>query len=152
MYKGNPMPINSNCNINSSAKIFIPELVNIYGCTIGPDTTIGPFVEIQSDVIIGSNCSIQSHTFICQYVYIGDNVFIGHGVMFTNDKNPKSHNKDWIAKPTYVQDDVSIGTGAIILPGITLGKGCVIGAGAVVTKDVKSGTTMVGNPAKVLDK
>ena len=142
------MSIGNNCIIDPTVKIFHPSLVNIYGCEIGKDTTIGPFVEIQSDVYIGENCSIQSHSFICQYVHIGNNVFIGHGVMFTNDKNPKSHNKDWIREYTFVGNDVSIGTGAIILPGIILGDGCIIAAGAVVTRSILPGESVIGIPAR----
>ena len=140
------MPI-IDCQINPTVKIFHPELVNLYGCIIGPNTTIGPFVEIQRGVIIGANCSIQSHVFIPTDVSIGDNVFIGHGVMFTNDKYPKSHNPKWICLPTIVENNVSIGSGAVILP-VKLGHHCKIGAGAVVTKDVEPYSLVVGNPAQ----
>ena len=145
------MPI-INCLIAPSVRVFCPDLVNLYGCTIGKETTIGPFVEIQSDVEIGENCSIQSHSFICSDVHMGNDVFIGHGVMFTNDRYPKSHNPDWVCEPTFVEDSVSIGTGAIVLPGVVLGKGCIIGAGAVVTKDVPPGTTVIGIPAEQIKK
>ncbi len=144
------MPIAESCRLHKTVRVFIPDLVNMYGCTVGKNTTIGPFVEIQSDVEIGENCAIQSHSFICQYIHVGDNVFIGHGVIFTNDRNSRSHNDDWVAEHTYIHDNVSIGSGAVILPGVTLGAGCVVGAGAVVTKSVKPYTSVVGNPAREL--
>ena len=146
------MPINPNCDIDDSVRIFLPDLTNLYGCSIGADTTIGPFVEIQSNVVVGRNCAIQSHSFICSHIIIGDNVFVGHGVMFTNDRHPKAHNQDWIAESIIVENNVSIGSGAVILPGIRLGEGCQIGAGAVVTKDVLPNTIVIGNPAHILEK
>jgi len=146
------MPINLNCSLHESVRVFIPELTNMYGCVVGADTTIGPFVEIQSDVIIGNGCAIQSHSFICSYVTIHDNVFVGHGVIFTNDRHPQAHNADWIHEHTIVEDHVSIGSGAVILPGVVLGEGCSIGAGAVVTKDVAPGSVVVGNPAKLIER
>lgn len=114
------------------------------GCTIHAPVWIG------ADVKIGKNCKIQAFVFIPNGVTIGDKCFIGPHVCFTNDKNPPSNGKKWTK--TIVEDNVAIGARAVILPGIKLEKGCKIGAGAVVTKDVARGTTVVGNPAKVLDK
>jgi len=118
---------------------------NIYKSIIGEGTKIADFVEI-GGAVIGSNCSIQAFVYICPGVTIGNNVFLGPRVTFTNDKYPPSGGKHW--KETFVCDGASIGAGAIILPGITIGENAVIGAGSVVTKDVKSGTLVVGNPAR----
>ena len=132
----------------------ITEPVNLYECTIGNNSFVGPFVEIQKDVSIGSNTKIQSHSFICEGVNIGDNCFIGHGVMFINDifKSGKPAGGDkskWLK--TNVQNDVYIGSNATILP-VDISSGTVIGAGAVVTKDIKSPGVYAGNPAKLLRK
>jgi UDP-2-acetamido-3-amino-2,3-dideoxy-glucuronate N-acetyltransferase len=126
-------------------KILHPALCNIYTDEIGEGTIIGPFVEIQKGAKIGKRCKIQSHTFICDGVEIGDDCFIGHGAMFTNDLYPKAAGK-WKLKKTKVADRVSIGSGAVILP-VNIGKGAVIGAGSVVTKNVKAFKIVKGNPA-----
>jgi UDP-2-acetamido-3-amino-2,3-dideoxy-glucuronate N-acetyltransferase len=136
--------------------VSIREFVNLYGCTIGDGTKIGTFVEIQRGVIIGKNCKIQSHSFLCEGVHIEDGVFVGHGVMFTNDKNPRAINEDgtikqdtdWKCLPTYVKYGASIGSNATILAGITIGEFAMIGAGAVVTKDVPAHAIVIGNPAR----
>lgn len=106
-----------------------------------------PFVFIGPNAVIGEGCKIQAFAFIPDNVVIGNRVFIGPHVCFTNDKYPPSHGKWKNDPPTVVEDDVSIGAGAVILPSLRLGKGCRIGAGAVVTKDVKAGTTVIGSPA-----
>ena len=124
-----------------------PELVNLYYCKLGKNTKIAAFVEIGRDVIIGDDCKIEAFSFIPEGVIIGNNVFIGPHVCFTNDKHPPSLD-NFKAMTTIVEDHVSIGAGAVILPGITLHTNCVIGAGAVVTRDVASDTTVVGNPAR----
>ena len=132
--------------------------VNLYGCTIGAFTRVGAFVEITRGVTIGAYCKISSHSFICGGVHIGDRVFVGHGVMFTNDLHPHACNPDgsaqgpddWEQLDTWIEDDVSIGSNATILCGLRVGKGAMIGAGAVVTKDVPPGATVVGNPARVV--
>lgn len=134
----------------------LSRFINLYGCTIGDDSMIGPFVEIQRGATIGSRCKVSSHTFICEGVSIGDRCFIGHGVMFTNDKTPRATNAkgepqsadDWTMVQTLIEDDVSIGTGAIVLPGITIGRGAMVGAGATVTRDVAPLTLVVGAPAR----
>lgn len=134
--------------------------VNLYGCEIGDNSFIGPFVEIQKGVSIGRKVKIQSHTFICSGVHIGDEVFVGHGVIFINDRFPSATNLDgtlkceseWNLEATYVESNVSIGSNATIMCGIRIGKGARIGAGAIVLADVLPGETVVGNPAKVINK
>jgi acetyltransferase-like isoleucine patch superfamily enzyme len=136
----------------------VHEFVNLYGCTVGAHTRVGAFVEIQRDASIGANCKISTHSFICSGVHIADRVFVGHGVTFVNDKHPRACNADgvpqgpadWKLVETWVDDDASIGSGATIMCGIRIGKGAMVGAGAVVTKDVAPGTTVVGNPARVV--
>jgi acetyltransferase-like isoleucine patch superfamily enzyme len=130
------------------------EPVNIYGCSIGDDCFVGPFVEIQKDVFIGARTKVQSHSFICELVTIGDDCFIGHGVMFINDLfedgGPARGDKTkW--KSTHIGNNVSIGSNATILP-VQICDGCVIGAGAVVTKNITEPGVYVGNPARILRK
>ena len=140
--------------------VSIYNFVNLYGCEIGDGTKIGSFVEIQKGARVGRNCKVSSHTFICEGVHIEDEVFIGHGVNFINDKYPRAANEtgalateaDWTVKPTLVRRGASIGTGATILCGVTIGERATVGAGAVVTRDVPTGATVAGNPAKVIRK
>lgn len=130
---------------------------NIYGCTIGDETQIGAHVEIQRGAVIGKNCKISSHSFICDGVTIEDGVFVGHGVMFINDRKPKSCNEngtkqkegDWTLEKTIVKKGASIGSNATILCGITIGTDAIVGAGSVVTKDVPPESIVCGNPARV---
>ncbi len=134
--------------------------VNLYGCTIGDGTRIGSFVEIQRGASVGRNCKVSSHTFICEGVRIEDEVFIGHGVQFINDKYPRATSgegrlqtaSDWKVEPTHVGRGASIGTGATILGGLTIGERAQIGAGAVVTRDVPPDATVAGNPARLIRK
>ena len=134
--------------------------VNLYGCEIDDESKIGTFVEIQSGVKIGKRVKVSSHSFICEGVTIEDEVFIGHGVMFTNDKYPRSTNldgslqtgEDWQLVETKVKKRASIGSNATIICGITIGEGAIVGAGSVVTKDVPPYTIVAGNPARVLRK
>ena len=136
---------------------YLADYINLYGCRIGSECKIGAFVEIQRDCVIGDRCKISSHSFICSGVRIGNGVFIGHGVMFTNDRYPKAVNPDgslmgpadWTLEETIVEDNVSIGTGSTILCGIKIGRGALIGAGSVVTRDVPAGAVVYGNPARV---
>ena len=151
------MPISDNVHLGSNVQIFHPDLVNLYGCSIGDETKIGTFVEIQKNAFIGARCKISSHTFICEGVTIEDEVFIGHGVMFINDKKPRATadgglqtEADWEVIPTLVKKGASIGSGAVILCGITIGEHALIGAGAVVTRDVAPETTVAGVPARVM--
>lgn len=146
--------------LGKEVKIWHPDLVNLYGCTIGDSTSIGAFVEIQKNVLVGKNCKISSHSFLCEGVVIKDNVFIGHHVCFINDKYPRSTNPDeskqqegdWKVTPTIIEQGASIGTGSIILCGITIGENAIIGAGSVVTRDIPPGVIAYGNPAKVMRK
>jgi acetyltransferase-like isoleucine patch superfamily enzyme len=134
--------------------------VNLYGCEIGDGTKIGAFVEIQKNAKIGKHCKISSHTFVCEGVTIEDNVFVGHGVMFINDKYPRAANPDgslqteadWTVVPTVVRRGASIGSGATLLCGVTIGENAIVGAGAVVTRDVPAGTVAAGVPARVRRK
>jgi acetyltransferase-like isoleucine patch superfamily enzyme len=151
------MPIADDVDLAEGVIILHRELVNLYGCAIGAGTTIGPFVEIQRTVSVGHHCKISSHTFICSGVTIGDEVFIGHGVMFTNDRYPRAAVtgrllglEDWTMQPTHVGHGASIGSGAIILPGVTIGRAAIVGAGAVVTRDVDEYTVVAGSPARLL--
>lgn len=141
--------IGSDVLLGLGVKIVCEELVNLYGCKIGDKTTINPFVEIQKGVVIGSNCKISTHSFICTGVIIEDNVFVGHGVMFTNDVYPRAMGV-WDLKKTLVERGASIGSGSVILPGLTIGRGSLIGGGSVVTKDVAANTIVVGNPARMI--
>ena len=152
---GNFSTVTDNVILGKNVKIF--HYVNLYGCEIGDDTKVGSYVEIQAGAKIGKRCKVSSHTFVCDGVTIGDNCFIGHGVMFINDRNPRSVNAsgelagdaDWLMENTVVGDNVSIGTGAVIMCGINIGDNSVIAAGAVVTKDVPKNCTVVGVPARI---
>jgi UDP-2-acetamido-3-amino-2,3-dideoxy-glucuronate N-acetyltransferase len=131
--------------------------VNLYGCTIGDESKIGTFVEIQKNAIVGARCKISSHTFICEGVIIEDEVFVGHGVMFINDKFPRSTSEgqlqteaDWQVVPTLVKRGASIGSGSVIMCGVTIGAHALVGAGAVVTHDVPDYAVVVGVPARML--
>jgi acetyltransferase-like isoleucine patch superfamily enzyme len=136
----------------------IYRFVNLYGCRIGDGTRIGTFVEIQKNALVGKRCKISSHTFICEGVTIEDECFIGHNVVFTNDPFPAAVNQDgspqgaadWKVVPTRVCRRASIGSGAVILCGVTIGEKAIVGAGAVVTKDVPPGMIVAGVPARVL--
>jgi acetyltransferase-like isoleucine patch superfamily enzyme len=132
--------------------------VNLYGCEIGAESKIGTFVEIQKGAKIGSRCKISSHTFICEGVTIESGVFVGHGVTFVNDRYPRATTMegelqteaDWVCQRTVVKNGASIGSGATILGGVTIGENALVGAGSVVTKDVPANATVAGNPAKPL--
>lgn len=136
-------------DVKFGKNVTIVEPVNLYECEIGDDSFIGPFVEIQKGVKIGKNCRIQSHSFVCELVTIGDNAFISHGVMFINDTfkkgEPSKDSKFW--KRTSIGKNISIGTNSTILP-VSITDNVVIGAGAVVTKDITSSGIYAGNPAE----
>lgn len=138
-------------SVTFGRNVVVHPFTNLYGCVIGDDTRIGPFVEIQRGVRIGAGCKIQSHSFICTGVEIEDDVFVGHGVLFVNDKYPQVSG-DWQLLSTVVEQGSSLGSGAVILGGIRIGRGALVGAGAVVTRDVDSGDTVVGNPARPLQR
>jgi len=145
-------------NAQLSAEIVLahPDLVNLYGCSVGDGTKVGPFVEIQKNSHVGVRCKISSHTFICEGVTIEDEVFVGHGVLFINDRYPRATTAgglqteaDWQVVPTRVRKGASIGSGAIIMCGITIGERALVGAGAVVTHDVADDAVVAGVPARV---
>lgn len=148
--------ISDNVKVGKDVRIFA--FTNLYGCEIGDESKIGTFVEIQKGSKVGKRCKISSHTFICEGVTIEDEVFVGHSVTFTNDLFPRATatggqlqtEADWTCHPTLVKTGSSIGSGATLLCGITIGERAVVGAGAVVTKDVPAYAIVVGNPAKVL--
>jgi acetyltransferase-like isoleucine patch superfamily enzyme len=154
----NPTPtfqlIASSVKLGKDVRIF--GFVNLYGCEIGDETKIGTFVEIQKGATIGRRCKISSHTFICEGVTLEDEVFVGHNVTFTNDLYPRATNAegglqteaDWHCVATRVKRGASIGSGATLLCGITIGESAVVGAGSVVTKDVPAGAVVAGNPAR----
>jgi UDP-2-acetamido-3-amino-2,3-dideoxy-glucuronate N-acetyltransferase len=145
-------------NVKLGRDVRIFGFVNLYGCEIGDESKIGTFVEIQKGASIGRRCKISSHTFICEGVTLEDEVFVGHNVTFTNDLYPRATTlagglqteADWQCAPTLVKRRASIGSGATLLCGITVGEGAVIGAGSVVTKDVPAGAIVAGNPARFI--
>ena len=150
------MPL-KNVQLGQNVKIFHPDLVNMYDCQIGNETKIGTFVEIQKNVKIGARCKISSHTFICEGVTIEDEAFIGHGVMFINDPEPRATangglqtESDWTVIPTHIGRGVSIGSGAVIMCGLSIGERALVGAGAVVTKDIAAGEVVAGVPARFM--
>ena len=152
------MPIAPDVRLDEGVRIFQPDLVNLYGCTIGRETKVGAFVEIQKNARIGARCKVSSHSFICEGVVIEDEVFVGHGVMFINDLYPRATNADgslqteadWNVVETVVKRRASIGSNATILAGITIGEGAIVGAGAVVSRDVPDYAIVAGVPARVI--
>jgi acetyltransferase-like isoleucine patch superfamily enzyme len=147
-------------DVEFGSDVVVHSFTNLYGCRVGDGTRIGTFVEVQRGAEIGAACKIQSHTFICDGITIEDQVFVGHGVTFVNDRRPRAtgangvlqSDEDWELLHTIVERGASIGSGATILGGVTIGREATIGAGAVVTKDVAPGETVVGNPAGPLGR
>lgn len=145
-------------DVTLGRNVRIHAFVNLYGCAVGEETQIGTFVEIQKGASIGDHCKISSHTFICEGVTIESGVFVGHSVTFINDRYPQATNAagrlqketDWICQRTLVKRGASIGSGATLLGGITVGENAIVGAGSVVTKDVPPDSIVAGNPAKIL--
>jgi acetyltransferase-like isoleucine patch superfamily enzyme len=145
-------------NVRFGDNVVVYSFANLYGCSIGDETRIGPFVEIQRGASVGARCKVQSHTFVCDGVTIEDEVFVGHGVMFINDKYPRAATdegalqgaSDWDVQVTRVCRGASLGSGAVILGGVTIGERALVGAGAVVRGDVEGGTTVAGVPARVV--
>jgi UDP-2-acetamido-3-amino-2,3-dideoxy-glucuronate N-acetyltransferase len=154
----NEAPYRLIADVEFGEGVVVQAFTNLYGCRIGDETRIGPFVEIQAGAVVGTRCKIQSHAFICTGVELGDGVFVGHGVMFINDTTPRATGadgelateEDWELQKTLVADGASIGSGATILGGLRIGERALVGAGAVVTRDVPDDATVAGNPAKPL--
>jgi len=152
------MPIAADVRLGDGVKIFQPDLVNLYGCAIGGETKVGAFVEIQKNASVGARCKVSSHTFICDGITIEDEVFVGHGVMFVNDLYPRATNEDgslqtetdWRVAETLVKRRASIGSNATVLAGITIGENALVGAGAVVSRDVPDFAIVAGVPARVI--
>lgn len=152
------MPIADSVKLGEGVMIHHPQLVNLYGCSLGAGSRVGAFVEIQKNAAVGERCKISSHTFICEGVTIEDEVFVGHGVMFINDIFPRATNEDggaqseadWAVVPTLVKKRASIGSNATIMGGVTIGANALVGAGAVVTKDVPDFAVVTGVPARVV--
>jgi acetyltransferase-like isoleucine patch superfamily enzyme len=134
--------------IHPSVKVWAYSQV-LPGTSIGRDSVIGSNCYVGRDCKIGQNVRIQHGCFIPNGTIIGDHVFIGPNVTLTDDKYPVSGNTNYLAEPPIIEDHVSIGAGAVILPGLLLGRGCLVGAGSVVTKDIKPGQTVMGVPARV---
>jgi acetyltransferase-like isoleucine patch superfamily enzyme len=148
--------VSADVKLGDGVRIF--GFTNLYGCEIGHDVKVGTFVEIQKGVKIGNRCKISSHSFLCEGVVLEDEVFVGHNVTFTNDRYPRATNAagklqsdvDWACVPTRVRRGASIGSGATLLCGITIGERAIVGAGSVVTKDVPADAIVAGNPARIL--
>ena len=147
-------------DVKLGKNVRLSKFINLYGCEVGDETKIGAFVEIQKNAAIGRRCKISSHTFICEGVTIEDYVFVGHGVTFVNDSFPRATTEggelqtesDWVVEKTLLKKGCSIGSGATILSNVTIGERAVVGAGAVVTRDVPPGVIVAGNPARILRK
>ncbi len=152
------MPVADSVKLGKDVKIFHPQLVNLYGCSVGDETKIGAFVEIQGGATVGARCKISSHSFLCEGVMVEDEVFVGHGVMFVNDLYPRSTNldgsmkggDDWELVETRVKRRAGIGSNATILAGVTIGENAIVGAGAVVNGDVPDYAIVAGVPAKII--
>ena len=145
-------------DVQLGERVRLSNFVNLYGCEIGDDTRVGAFVEVQRDARIGKRCKISSHTFICSGVTIEDEVFIGHNVVFINDRRPRATNangspqseEDWLLERTLIRRRASVGSGAIIMCGVEVGEGTMIGAGALVTRNVPPNCVVAGSPARIL--
>ena len=144
-------------DVKLGRNVKLSSFINLYGCTIGDNVKIGAFVEIQKNATVGNNCKISSHTFICEGVTIEDDVFVGHNVAFINDTYPRATaggrlqtEADWKVEKTLVRKGASIGSGSTILANVTIGENAMVGAGAVVTRDVPPDTIVAGNPARML--
>ena len=143
-------------DVDFGENVVVYSFTNLYGCRIGDETRVGPYVEIQKGAVVGARCKIQSHAFICEAVEIEDEVFVGHGVLFINDKYPRATTQegllqaeeDWTLLRTKVERRASLGSGAVVLGGVVIGEDALIGAGAVVTHNVRPGETVVGSPAR----
>jgi len=139
-------------------RVKLYSFINLYGCRIGDDSKIGAFVEIQKGAVIGARCKISSHSFLCEGVTLEDEAFIGHGVKFINDRFPRAtrsdgrlkNDDDWIVTPTIVHYRASIGSGVVLMCGVSVGAEAIVGAGAIVTKDIPTRQIWIGNPARYI--
>jgi UDP-2-acetamido-3-amino-2,3-dideoxy-glucuronate N-acetyltransferase len=155
----NDAPYRLISDVDFGEGVIVQSFTNLYGCQIGDGTRIGPFVEVQAGVVVGARCKIQSHTFICDGVTIEDEVFVGHGVMFVNDRRPRAttddgrlqRSRDWRLERTVVRRRASLGSGAVLLGGVEIGEGALVGAGAVVTRNVLPGAVVGGVPARAVE-
>lgn len=143
----------SDCQAN------VPDSTNVWQfCVILPKARIGENCNIcshcliENGAVIGNNVTIKCGVQVWDGITLEDDVMVGSNVTFTNDKYPKSRNKEWELLPTRVCKGASIGAGSTILPGLTIGEGAMIGAGSVVTQDVPAGEMWAGNPAKFIKK
>lgn len=156
----NDVPYRLIDDVEFGENVVVESFTNLYGCRIGENTHVGPFVEIQRGAIVGARCKIQSHAFICDGVEIGDEVFVGHGTVFINDLFPRATTErgalqtedDWQLVRTVVERRAALGSAAVILAGVRIGEEARVGAGAVVTRDVAPGQTVVGNPARPISE
>jgi len=147
-------------DVKLGRNVRISGFVNLYGCEIGDETKIGVFVEVQKGARIGPRCKISSHTFICEGVTIEEGVFVGHNVTFINDRYPRATTAngqlkteaDWHCERTFIKRGASIGSGATLLGGITVGENAIVGAGSVVTRDVPANAVVAGNPAQAINR
>jgi acetyltransferase-like isoleucine patch superfamily enzyme len=154
----NDAPYRLIADVEFGENVVVHAFTNLYGCQIGNETRIGPFVEVQRGASIGARCKIQSHSFVCDGVVIEDEVFVGHGVVFINDKFPRATTEegalqteeDWSLLPTVIERRAAIGSGAVILGGVRIGEGALVGAGAVVTRNVAPSGVVAGSPARAL--
>jgi UDP-2-acetamido-3-amino-2,3-dideoxy-glucuronate N-acetyltransferase len=145
-------------HVELGENVVVYPFTNLYGCRIGDNTVVGPFVEIQVGAVIGANCKIQSHAFVCTGVEIADEVFVGHGVLFINDKYPRTTTAagvyqgpgDWELSRTVVERRAALGSGVVVLGGVRIGAGALVGAGAVVAHDVGPDEIVAGVPARLL--
>ena len=155
------MPIAPDVSLGRDVVIFHPDLVNLYGCSIGDECKIATFVEIQRGVTLGRRVKVEAFAFIPTGVTIEDGAFIGPHVTFTNDRYPAAVDSagellgaggsgDWEVVSTVVEAGASIGANATIICGVRIGAGALVGAGSVVTRDVPPGMLVVGNPARVV--
>ena len=127
-------------------------VVVLPGARIGEDCNICSHCLIENDVVLGDRVTVKSGVQLWDGVRVGDDVFIGPNVTFTNDKHPKSGNVNFKLLSTRIEAGASIGGGATLLPGLLVGANATVGAGAVVTKDVPPGATVMGNPASIISQ
>lgn len=140
-------------DVTLGERVVLNAFINLYGCRLGDDVMVGTFVEIQREVVIGPRCRIQSHSFICSGVTMEADVFVGHGVIFINDRHPSviaTRTGTWQLERTTIKQGVSIGSGALIFGGVTIGERAIIGAGAVVLADVAADSIVAGVPARLV--